>query len=45
MMPLDHLEENYDEEAPEKGIPMKRSIEHAFVGLAAVAIVTGGTGQ
>jgi hypothetical protein len=45
MMPLDHLEENYDEEAAERGIPVKRSIEHAFVGLAVVAIVTGGAGQ
>jgi len=44
-MPLDHLEENSDEEAGERGIPVKRSIEHAFVGLAVVAIVTGGAGQ
>ena len=45
MMPLDHLEENSDEEAGEREIPVKRSIEHAFVGLAVVAIVIGAAGQ
>jgi Low-density lipoprotein receptor repeat class B len=45
MMPLDHLEENSDEEAGERGIPVKRSIEHAFVVLAVVAIVIGAAGQ
>ena len=44
-MLLDHLEEHSDEETGERGMPVKRAIEHAFVGLAVVAIVIGGAGQ
>jgi hypothetical protein len=44
-MALDHLEENSAEESAERSMPVKRSVERAFVSLAVVAVVIGGIGQ
>jgi hypothetical protein len=43
MMLPDHLEECLDEEAAERRLLVKPSVEHGFVGPAVVAVVIGGT--
>jgi hypothetical protein len=45
MILLNYLEDSLDEEVAERAIPVIRSVEHAFAGLAVMAVVIGSVGQ